>query len=146
MDIRRVWCAQLVCPRCDREHYFEAIVPIDILPPEKLGLGALCGNCHAMRQCYLAGDGKQRPFWHANEEARAWGRIRHNTSKYQMQVFEVDPHNEPLRDDQKTEMLRLIAKPAEKKGYAPILRLIWTMEMMAAKGINWPIPPATEEF
>lgn len=146
MQIRRIWATELTCPRCDRKHYFEATVPIDVLPPEKLGLGALCGSCEAMRLCYIVGDGKTRPFWYEAEESRVWGKIRNNADRYQMRVWEAEPHMEALRDDQKEEVLRLIGVKPAKKGYPPIYRLRWTMDAMRAKGINWPLPPATEEF
>lgn len=146
MEIRRIWATELTCPRCDKKHYFEASVPIEVLPPDKLGLGTLCGSCEAMRLCYLVGDGKTRPFWHKAEESRIWGRIKHRPERYQQTAWEAEPHDQPLRDDQHAEALRLIGVKPEKPWYQTIYRLRWTMDAMREKGINWPIPPATEEF
>jgi hypothetical protein len=146
MDIRRIWVAQFHCPQCDREHYLESEAPIDVIEPERLGLGALCGSCEAQRRCWIVGDGDTRPFWSEADEARAWGNLRRNPDKYCMQSWETDEHDRPLRDDRLEKMLALIGVPPAGKGYPIRYKMRWTIDEMRAKGIDWPIPPSQKPF
>lgn len=140
--IRRIWVAQLICPLCDREHFYESETQIDQCAPDKLGMGALCGSCEAMRRCWYVGHGSIAPFWTEAVEARAWVNIRHYPDRYQMQTWETEPHDQPLRDDQLDKLLQLIGVRS-KKGYAPRYKFRWTDDEMHARGIDWPLPPQT---
>jgi len=141
-----VFIARLVCPCCDVEHFFESHTEIDVLDPVRLGLGALCGSCEAMRRCMCLIGGKVLPFWSEALEARSWGKIRHHPDRYQMQVWEAEPSAPNLRDDQTDVLLSLIGVAPEKKGYPIRYRLRWTEAEMHAKGICWPIPAITQSF
>lgn len=142
----RLFIARLVCPYCDTEHYFESPSQIEVLDPVRLGLGSLCGVCEAMRRCVCLVGGKVLPFWSDALEARCWGKIRHHTDKYQMQVWEIEPHGQQLRDDQTDVLLSLIGVPPEKSGYPIRYKYRWTEAEMHAKGIRWQIPAITQSF
>lgn len=143
--IRRIWVAILICPSCDREHCYEAETQIDVIAPEKLGMGALCGHCEAMRRCWYTGVSPAIPFWDETAEARAWLNLRRYPDRYQMQAFETDPHDQPLRDDQRAQMARLIRAPT-KKGYEPRCKYRWNDDELHARGIEWLIPRTTKTF
>lgn len=144
--IRRIFVAQFVCPCCDREHCVESETPIEVLPPERLGMASLCGSCEAMRRCWLVGDGKPRAFWTEAIEARAWLNLRRYPDRYLMQSWETDPHDQPLRDDREEKLLGLIGIGPHKVGYPMRYKLRWTLEDMRLKGVDWPIPSNPEPF
>ena len=144
--IRRIFAAQFVCPCCEREHYLEAEEAIEVLPPDRVGMAALCGSCEAMRRCWYVGEGKTRPFWDDTSEARVWLNIRRFPDRYQMQAWETDPHDQALRNDREEKLLALIGVAPSKPGYPIRYKMRWSLEDMRAKGIDWPIPENPKPF
>lgn len=144
--IRRVWAVRLVCPSCDAEHFAEFDKQPEVVEPERMGMGALCGSCEARRRCYLVDDGKPRPFWSVDDEAKAWVNLRRFPDRYRMQIWETDPHDRMLRDDREDDILRLIAFPSRKRGHLPRWKFRWSREDLAVRGIDWPIPDNPAPF
>lgn len=137
---RRIWAVRFVCPCCGAEHFAEFDAPVEVIEPERLGMGALCGSCEARRRCILVGDGKPRPFWGPEDEALAWVNIRRNPDRYRMEAWETDPHDLPLRSDRDADLAALLA--TRPRGRGPIRWVFrWTLEDLHARGITWPIPP-----